>query len=256
MKKYVSVFLVVCILMLTSCIGRSSVSVSENHDLQFSSQTEIKTVNHSDKSQKVDYTSTVKSEISTFSKATNPDKTAHSLNQEKSTNTTSKTSSKPRTTSNFVTDRSVKTTKHSDNANNYCYFSIECKTVLDNMSKLKNEIVPTIPSDGIIFKKTKVSFKVGQTVYDIFKIVCQNNVCSHACKYCKNRIQFESVFTPGYNTYYIRGIHYLYEKDCGTKSGWMYYVNGKYAPVSVDQFVLNNGDDVRFAYTCNLGEDL
>lgn len=207
-------------------------------------------------SQNVAETSSVKPETSTSSKTANAVKEVHASKQNKISKTTSKTDSKPKTTVNSTTLQSNITAKSDDSSKSYCYFSIECKTVLDNMSKLKSEIVPTIPSDGIIFKKTKVSFENGQTVYDVFKSVCQNNVCSHACKYCKNRIQFESVFTPGYNAYYIRGIHYLYEKDCGTKSGWMYYVNGEYAPVSVDKFVLHNGDDVRFAYTCNLGEDL
>ena len=44
----------------------------------------------------------------------------------------------------------------------------------------------------------------------------------------KNKIHFEFVNTPVYNSAYIEGIGNLYEFDCGELSGWMYCVNGWY----------------------------
>ena len=66
----------------------------------------------------------------------------------------------------------------------------------------------------------------------------------------------ESSYTPGYDNYYIEGINQIYEKDCGTKSGWMYCVNGTFPNYGCSDYKLKNGDAVEWRYTCDLGSDI
>ena len=55
---------------------------------------------------------------------------------------------------------------------------------------------------------------------------------------------------------YIAGINNLYEFDYGELSGWIYSVNGVQADVGCGQYLLSDGDKIKWEYTCNLGEDL
>ena len=115
-----------------------------------------------------------------------------------------------------------------------------------------------MPKDGYILKETTVSVAEGSTVFDVLRLVCKQNTCPEKCTYCrKSGIQLEYVYTPGYDSEYIRGIHQLYEKDCGTQSGWMYSVNGVFPNYGVNKYTVKNGDEIKLRYTCNgLGEDL
>lgn len=139
----------------------------------------------------------------------------------------------------------------------YCTISIDCYNVLKNQDKLKEEKKPFVPTNGKILNSVKVEFKKGETVFDVFKRACSENVCSDNCSYCqKTGILFEYEYTPGYGNYYIEGIHQIYEKDCGSKSGWMYKVNGVFANEGCSTYVLNDGDVIEWVYTCDLGEDV
>lgn len=55
---------------------------------------------------------------------------------------------------------------------------------------------------------------------------------------------------------YVSGIGDLYEKDCGSMSGWLYAVNGHAPNVGCGSYALKNGDSVLFIYTCNMGKDV
>ncbi len=139
-----------------------------------------------------------------------------------------------------------------------CTIEIECKTILNNLANLRPEKKAFLPKDGYILKETTVSVAKGSTVFDVLKLVCKNNTCPEECSYCrKSGIQLEYVYTPGYDSEYIRGIHQLYEKDCGTQSGWMYSVNGDFPNYGVNKYTVMDGDDIKLRYTCNgLGEDI
>lgn len=169
-----------------------------------------------------------------------------------STTEKSKTETVVTTTVKTVTTTEL-TTKKSD----YCYVSIVCNTINDNIDNLKSSKKNFVPSDGIIIENIAVSVKDGENVFDIIKRACSENVCKDNCKYCqKNGIQIEYVYTPSFNNYYIEGIHQLYEKDCGMQSGWMYSVNGIFPNVGASSYSVKSGDNIVFAYTCNMGEDL
>ena len=54
----------------------------------------------------------------------------------------------------------------------------------------------------------------------------------------------------------VEGIHNLYEFDVGSLSGWMYSVNGWFPNYGCSRYALQNGDVVKWVYTCDLGYDI
>lgn len=142
-------------------------------------------------------------------------------------------------------------------AENVCTISICCIKAAENKSMLKSGKELFLPSNGYILGNTEVEFQSGETVFDVFKRVCAGNICTDKCEYCLNGgIQFESSYNPGFDNYYIEGIHQIYEKDCGPMSGWMYKVNGVFPNYGCSSYYLQNGDRIEFVYTCDLGADL
>lgn len=147
--------------------------------------------------------------------------------------------------------------KEPESSSSYCTVTIDCRNVKKNISQLKKSKRSFVPESGYILKDARVEVSKGDTAFDVFKRACAQNVCTDNCKYCqKNGIQTEYSFTPAYNSYYIEGIHQLYEKDCGSLSGWMYSVNGVFPDVSSSVFEVKAGDLITFAYTVSMGDDL
>ena len=126
-----------------------------------------------------------------------------------------------------------------------CTITIVCDTILDNTNNLNEEKAPFVPRNGTILPKTRVSFAEGDTVFEVL-----NKVCKAA------DIQIEYSWTPMYNSYYIEGIHQLYEFDCGSLSGWMYQVNGVYPNYGLSDYCFLNGDTLRLRFTLAYGADI
>ena len=126
-----------------------------------------------------------------------------------------------------------------------CTFSIECSTILNNLSMLDADKLECVPSNGVILAKTTVTFYEGESVFDVLQRLCK-----------EKGIHMESSWTPIYNSAYIEGIHNLYEFDCGELSGWMYRVNGWYPNYGCSRYQLKDGDVVEWRYTCDLGNDV
>ena len=124
-------------------------------------------------------------------------------------------------------------------------FSIECSTILNNLSQLDPDKLEMVPSGGVILPATTVSCYEGESVFEVLQRVCRDN-----------GIHMESSWTPIYNSAYIEGIHNLYEFDCGSLSGWMYRVNGWYPNYGCSRYVLSDGEVVEWRYTCDLGYDV
>lgn len=142
-------------------------------------------------------------------------------------------------------------------SSSFCTISIECKTILDNMDSFNKNKAMFLPSDGVILKSTKVKLNGGETVFDILKYVCADFTCSANCKYCKNNgIFIEYSYSPAFDNYYIEGLHQIYEKDCGSLSGWMYSVNGVFPNVGASSYSVSDGDVIEFRYTCDMGADI
>ena len=126
-----------------------------------------------------------------------------------------------------------------------CTFSIECSTILNNLDQLEPDKLEMVPSGGTILSATTVTFSEGESVFDVLQRLCR-----------EQGIHMESYWTPIYNSAYIKGIHNLYEFDCGSLSGWMYRVNGWYPNYGCSRYQLQDGDRVEWRYTCDLGHDV
>lgn len=127
-----------------------------------------------------------------------------------------------------------------------CTLTIECHTLLDNIDNVKESKKQYVPSSGVILKKTKVTFTEGETVYDILKRTCKTA-----------GIQLEVSYASGYGSYYVEGIGHLYEFDCGRESGWVYRVNGKQPNYGCSSYVVQEGDNIVWSYTCSgMGKDV
>lgn len=125
-----------------------------------------------------------------------------------------------------------------------CTFSIECSTLVGNPD-LKPEKAEFVPADGWILPATQVEFTPGESVFDVLKRICE-----------QGGIQMESSYTPMYGSYYIEGIHQLYEFDGGGQSGWQYCVNGWFPNYGCSSYSVEDGDVIEWKYTCNLGSDV
>ena len=81
------------------------------------------------------------------------------------------------------------------------------------------------------------------------------DVLKRVCEY--RGIQLEYSWSPMYNSYYVEGIHHLYEFDCGIESGWMYKVNGWFPNYGCSSYTLSENEDIVWCYTCKgLGADV
>ena len=83
---------------------------------------------------------------------------------------------------------------------------------MDELDPDKQEL---IPSDGVLLQ-TEVVLEEGDTAYDVLERAAR-----------EANMHLESSVTPGYRSVYIEGIANLYEFDCGSLSGWIYFVNGE-----------------------------
>lgn len=127
-----------------------------------------------------------------------------------------------------------------------CSIAIYCDTILNNWDNLDTAKASYVPADGVILAPTQVEFESGETVFDVLKRVCD-----------AYDIQIEYSWTPMYNSYYVEGIHQLYEFDCGPQSGWMYKVNEWFPNYGCSEYRLTGGETIVWCYTCaGLGEDV
>ena len=120
-----------------------------------------------------------------------------------------------------------------------CTIEIRCDTILDHLDLLDTAKKSYVPSDGCILPETTVAFSEGESVFDILRRVCE-----------EKKIQLEYSWTPVYDSYYIEGIHQLYEFDCGNESGWMYKVNEVFPNYGCSSYEPKAGDAIVFLYTC------
>lgn len=128
------------------------------------------------------------------------------------------------------------------------YLTIVCDSVLEHMEDLDEGIREMdVIGDGTILARTEYVLRDGDTVYDIL---------DRACRYNKIQMEHQGAKENSFGTVYIKGINYLYEFSCGNLSGWMYKVNGEFPKYGCSRYVLEDGDDIVWVYTCNLGDDI
>ena len=96
----------------------------------------------------------------------------------------------------------------------------------------------------MILPETEYDFEEGANVYDALEAVC-----------LANDIQLESSEDTVYKSRYIEGINYLYEKDGGKMSGWLFSVNGDVPNYGASKVKLHDCDKIRWFYTVDYAED-
>lgn len=129
---------------------------------------------------------------------------------------------------------------------NVCTVSIVCNTVLDHLEKIKPEKIPYLPKNGTILPSVSIRFAVGDSALQVLQTACQ-----------AAEIPVEVSGSALYGSTYIEGIGHLYEFDCGAKSGWMYQVNGEFPNYGCSEYLLQDGDEIIWCYTCDgWGEDV
>ena len=126
-----------------------------------------------------------------------------------------------------------------------CTVSISCASILEHMELCSQEKAELVPEDGWLLKPMEVTFREGQSAFDVLQQVCRDN-----------KIHMEFSMTPVYSSAYIEGIGNLYEFDCGKNSGWMYSVNGEFPNYGASSYKPKDGDKIEWKYTCNLGSDV
>lgn len=125
-----------------------------------------------------------------------------------------------------------------------CTISIRCDTALSS-PYLPEENRALLPENGVIMTEREVVFSAGESAFDVLLRETR-----------KDKIHFEHVSTPMYDSVYIEGIANLYELDCGELSGWMYRVNGVFPSFGISKYTLSDGDRIELLYTCDLGADI
>lgn len=127
----------------------------------------------------------------------------------------------------------------------HCTISISCATILDNMELCAKEKLDLVPGDGWLLPEEEVVFYEGESVFNVLQRTCR-----------QHKLHMEFMNTPVYNSAFIEGIGNLYEFDVGELSGWMYSVNDWFPNYGSSRYQLQDGDAVRFVYTCDLGSDV
>jgi len=100
-------------------------------------------------------------------------------------------------------------------------------------------------SKGDVVAATGVQLVSGDTAWSVLKRVLDNR-----------GISYNYTYSESYGSVYVQSIAGDGEFDHGSGSGWMYSVNGTYPGYGASNYVLQNGDTVRWRYTTNLGVDL
>ena len=252
MKKYLS--LVLSVVMLLALSGCTEAGKNRPETLSVSSTVcALQSTSQTVKSETAQSTA--------FSGATAQSTAAESTITETSTTkiTTTESAAAESTAETTTAQETTRKTQKTEleKPTTVCYLTIDCSNIKKDLFALKKGKKAFVPKNGYILNETAVPFEAGESAFDALKRACKENVCTDNCKYCqKGGIQLEFSFTPAYKSYYVEGIHQLYEKDCGSLSGWMYCVNGKYPDVASSEYKLKNGDRITFAYTVSMGDDL
>lgn len=127
-----------------------------------------------------------------------------------------------------------------------CTIQILCTTLSSDLSKLTNQSVRDyVPANGVILDTTTLQIPEGESVYYALRTATRNH-----------NIQMDAEYTPLYSGNYVKGIGYLYEFDAGGESGWMYKVNGQFPNYGCSAYTVQDGDEIVWMYTCDLGRDV
>ena len=154
-----------------------------------------------------------------------------------STGANTKTTNKGKIQPTQKNETTSTTKKQTDPTKLTCTITIDSKQALSNQDKLPEGHEEYLPKDGIFVNSYICTFKEGDTAFDLIKKVAD----AYGLKLTIKKTQFGK---------YISGINNIDQFDGGPSSGWIYYVNQKFARTSTDNYKVKNGDVILLTYTC------
>lgn len=225
-------------------------TISKNEDSEDASNGER---DKDSKPEKKSNKSTKSKDRTSKSKPTKSTSASNKGNQQSKGSSNNKTNSSTNKSSNNSNKTNPSNNSNKDKPNNKkdntksVTISIRCDTILKNKDKLQSGLESYVPSNGVILGKTKFDLKDNENVFDILvKAVRKHRI----------HMEYQGASQNKYGSVYVQGINNLYEFSCGDLSGWMYNVNGSYPNVGCDKYILKDGDNIEWRYTCDLGRDL
>ncbi len=118
--------------------------------------------------------------------------------------------------------------------------SKDVKEKLESSNPYVRDYKMLVPSYG------SITVKEGYTVLDVLELVLETER-KGSSDFAANPNATAGVKNSAYGKY-VYSICGLAEKECGSKSGWTYKVNGKMPNVSADRYVLKSGDKIEWVY--------
>lgn len=116
-----------------------------------------------------------------------------------------------------------------------CTVTIDCSVILHNMGDLTEGKEAYVPSNGYILKNYTIKAQEGESVYSLLKRACE-----------ANGIPYNEQDTSWGK--YISSINNLAEKDCGSGSGWIYTVNGKFINRTCEKEKIKSNSTIIWEY--------
>lgn len=117
--------------------------------------------------------------------------------------------------------------------------TVECKSVAKDTSVLKDDALKKyIPQDGYVINDVRVKLNKNDNAFEVTKRALNSK-----------KIHMESKYDSLFQSNYVKGINYLYEKDAGPNSGWMFTVNGRAPKYGANKIGVKKGDKVVWSYT-------
>jgi hypothetical protein len=224
MKKVHILFSIILIcIAFVGCSNQNA--TSESNTISVSSITSTEAKNFTTEKLATSTSTTVATTASTTKKSSTSTSTT--------VKTTNATTVSNKSDANNSTTKDKTTTKKS----NYCYLTIDCKEILDNIDDLKSGHSSYVAPNGYILKDYAYQITGNDTVYDVLKKACSDNSIKLTAKSSSYGI-------------YVSGINNLDEMDCGKTSGWMYTLNGEYPSYSCDKITVSPNDKIVFKYVC------
>ena len=141
-----------------------------------------------------------------------------------------------------TSDKKNEPVKEPVDESNYikCSVTIDCSVLLSNIDKLEKNAVKYVPKSGKFLEKTNIKVKKGSSVYDIMVAACK-----------EKKIAYDAEYSSIYNSSYVKGIGHIYEKMAGDMSGWLYLVNDMTPNVGASVYIVKEGDNITWTYTCS-----
>ena len=248
MKRLSVIFLslIMCIAFFGCSANTNTVQENKTEVSEVSSVLEetvfSESTNHSEKSRTQKETSSSSSAVSknTNVKSTSASSKTGNVSESSISGTSEKQSNPSATTQKHTTTAKGTTakTKTTTSSTITCTVTVECKSILSHMDNLKAGHEAYVPSNGYMINGCTVTVKNGSSAYDAVKTACD-----------EQGVHINAV-SSSYGIY-VAGFNNIDEKDCGSESGWLYSVNGRLPSKSCGKYILSNGDNVVFTYTCS-----